>query len=118
MVAAGFVIAVAIIYFLYEPQQNSFFLFCPLHHFTGLKCPFCGLQQMIHHLLHGQIGRAFFDNPFLFILIPYVLFHLYLSIFRKKDRFPKLYNLLYGDRTLLFLLGVAVVFGVGRNLWG
>ena len=117
MIAVLAVTGAAIIYFLYEPQQHDFFLFCPLHHFTGLKCPLCGLQQMTHHLLHGQWVAAFNVNPFLFLLLPYVFTYLYLNLFKKKADYPKLYRALYGDRTLLWLLIIAALFAVVRN-WG
>ncbi len=107
---------VTTIYFLYEPQQHNFFLVCPLHYFTGFKCPLCGLQQMIHHVLHGQFLTAFTDNPFLFILLPYIIIFIYLNISAKKDKHPKFYTLLYGDKTLLILLIIALIFGIFRNL--
>ena len=116
MIAALALLGAAIIYFLYEPQQHSFFLACPLHHITGLKCPLCGLQQMIHYLLHGQWGAAFITNPFLFLLIPYIFVYLYLHIPNKKEKHAKLYRMLFGDKTLLLLLIIAILFGVVRNI--
>ena len=71
---------------------------------------------MIHHLLHGQIPAAFFDNPFLFLLIPYIIVWLYLNISHKKAKRPVLYKTLYGDKTLLILLIIGIFFVVLRNI--
>jgi hypothetical protein len=115
MIAATAFVGAAIIYFLYNPAQYGFYPFCPLHHFTGLKCPFCGLQQMLHHLLHGQIRAAFLDNPFLFLLLPYIIGWLYLNVSHKKEKRPVLYKTLYGDKTLLILLITGILFAILRN---
>lgn len=116
MVAILAVASTATIYFLYEPQQYGFYLSCPLHSLTGLKCPLCGLQQMTHQILHGQFGAAFTTNPFLFSLIPFFFVYLYLNISGNKTKHVRLYRALYGDKTLLALLIVALVFGILRNL--
>ncbi len=116
MIAVTIICVAAIIYFLYNPLEHHFFLFCPLHRFTGYQCPLCGLQQMIHHLLHGQLSGAFHGNPFLFLLIPYFAVLLFFNLSDKKESHPKLFERLYGDRTLLILLIIAVVFGISRNL--
>jgi len=118
MIAVLALTGTAIIYFLYEPRQHSFYISCPLHSMTGLKCPFCGMQQMAHLLLHGKWGAAFFTNPFLFLLIPYGLLYLYLNFSEKKAKHPIVYQRLYGDKALVVLLMIAVVFGVLRNWWG
>lgn len=116
MIAVLAITGAAIIYFLYEPRQHEFYLSCPLHSLTGLKCPLCGMQQMAHLLLHGQIGDAFLTNPFLFLLIPYGATYLYLNLSGNKKKHPLLYRRLYGDRTLLILLVVALAFAIIRNL--
>jgi hypothetical protein len=116
MIAAAILAGAAIILFLYSPSRHSFYPVCPLHYLTGLKCPFCGLQQMLHHLLHGQMRAAFSDNPFLFILLPYIAGWLYLNISRKKERYPAPYKMLYGDKALLILLIAGALFAVFRNL--
>lgn len=116
MIAVLAIAAAAIIYYLYEPQRHGFYLVCPLHYVTGWQCPLCGAQQMFHLLLHGQFEAAFLTNPFIFLLIPYAVAYLYFNIFGKKSKHLRLYNALYGDKTLLALLAVAIAFGITRNL--
>ena len=115
MIAVITIIGAAIIYYLYEPQSHGFFLVCPLYYLTGIKCPLCGLQQMIHFLLHGQLRNAFLANPYLFVLIPYVGIYFYLVVFKKKEKHEQLYKKLYGDKILLTLLIIGLIFGVVRN---
>ncbi|MDD6157568.1 MAG: DUF2752 domain-containing protein [Lachnospiraceae bacterium] len=48
---------------------------------TGWKCPGCGITHMLVELLRGDIRAAFFCNPVLACILPYVGFRL---IFEKK----------------------------------
>jgi hypothetical protein len=116
MIVAGVLASAAIIYFLCDPLQCSFYPSCPLRCLTGLKCPLCGLQAMIHHLLHGQVRAAFVDNPLLVALIPYFCFYFYLRAGGRR-RCPRLYKTLDGDAGLLALLIVGVAFAVFRNIF-
>lgn len=43
------------------------------HTLTGLECPGCGSQRMIHALLHGDIAGAWRHNAFLLCLTPWLL---------------------------------------------
>jgi hypothetical protein len=49
---------------------------CPLHALTGLYCPGCGSTRMLHHLVRGELGMAFRDNPLSFMTLPVVLYGL------------------------------------------
>lgn len=116
MIAVLAVAAAAIIYYFYEPRLNSFYPACPLHYITGLKCPFCGVQQMVYHLLHGQVKAAFLTNSFLFLLIPYSAAYFYFTVFGKEEKHARVYRALYGNKTLLALSLIAIAFGIVRNL--
>lgn len=43
---------------------------CPVHLFTGLNCPGCGVTRMIISMLHGDFSKAFRYNQLLFISTP------------------------------------------------
>jgi len=100
-----------IFYFLFDPSEYWFFPDCPLHFLTGLECPLCGLQRMIHHLLHGQIGPAFKDNPFLFMVSLYLLPLILFQFKRIKQRYKKK----KGEKTIRIILLCGILFGIIRN---
>ena len=54
------------VYFFLDPEQH-FFPKCPFLWLSGWKCPGCGSQRAVHHLLHGDVTEALRVN-FLFVL--------------------------------------------------
>ena len=61
---------------LVRPGATSWLPPCPLHALTGLYCPGCGSTRMLYHLVRGQLGMAFRDNPLSFMALPVVLYGL------------------------------------------
>lgn len=43
---------------------------CPIRAVTGLQCPGCGGLRATWHLLHGDPGSAWADNPAVFVMLP------------------------------------------------
>ena len=37
---------------------------------TGLYCGACGFTRMVEELLQGNVGAAFRQNPYMFVLLP------------------------------------------------
>jgi hypothetical protein len=105
-----------IIYFLFNPENGIYFPQCFFHRFTGLDCPGCGSQRAIHYLLHLQLKEAFFSNPLLVLAIPYVAVYLYFEYFGGKERFPKVYKILFGKTAVITILIVIILFWIGRNI--
>lgn len=92
------------------------FLFCPFHKLTNLYCPGCGVTRMIFSILKLDFYQAFRFNPFLFILSPFFLLYIVdeflINIFGKKSFFINKIS----DNVYLFLLILAIIFGVLRNI--
>ena len=108
-------LAVALYYFFLNPhQQTDFFLSCPFYKITGYQCPGCGSQRAFHELLHFHFLEAFKQNALFVLGIPYVLLIFYANF--NKEKHQKLRQVLLGNKTLLILLIVAILFGVLRNL--
>ena len=108
-------LAVALYYFFLNPyQQTDFFLSCPFYKITGYQCPGCGSQRAFHELLHFHFLEAFKQNALFVLGIPYVLLIFYANF--NKEKHQKLRQVLVGNKTLLILLIVAILFGVLRNL--
>ena len=102
-------------YFLLNPyEQEYFFISCPFYQISGYQCPGCGSQRAFHELLHLRIFEAIKQNVLFVLAIPYVLLIYYTSFHQEKYR--KLRQMLMGNKTLLILLVVAILFGVLRNL--
>ena len=108
-------LAVALYYFFLNPyQQTDFFMSCPFYKITGYQCPGCGSQRAFHEVLHFHFFEAFKQNALFVLGIPYVLLIFYANF--NKEKHQKLRQLLVGNKTLLILLIVAILFGVLRNL--
>ena len=108
-------LAVALYYFFLNPyQQTDFFMSCPFYKITGYLCPGCGSQRAFHEVLHFHFFEAFKQNALFVLGIPYVLLIFYANF--NKEKHQKLRQVLVGNKTLLILLIVAILFGVLRNL--
>lgn len=46
---------------------TGFGIGCPLRHFTGILCPFCGATRMGSDLLVGDLSGAWIANPFVLV---------------------------------------------------
>ncbi|MFN0173024.1 MAG: DUF2752 domain-containing protein [Saprospiraceae bacterium] len=105
------------VYFFLDPE-HYFFPKCPLLWLTGWKCPGCGAQRVVHHLLHGNVLEAIRIN-FLFVLaFPYVLFGLVLEYTTWGRRQISIRRICYGYRAAIVAFVAVVSFGVARNVWG
>ena len=107
-------IGVSAYFYELNPYGNSpYFLKCPFYQISGYQCPGCGTQRAFHELLHLRIFEAIKQNLLFVLAIPYVLMIFYTSFHQEK--YKRLRQLLMGNRTLLFLLIIAILFGVFRN---
>lgn len=61
------------VYFLIDPAKSAWMPRCMFHTLTGLDCPGCGSQRMIHALLHGDITAAWHHNAFLLCFLPWLI---------------------------------------------
>lgn len=61
------------IYFGFDPEAHPIFPKCILLATTGYKCPGCGMQRLVYHLLHGEVRTAFSYNYLAVLVIPWIL---------------------------------------------
>ena len=85
---------------------------------TGFYCGACGFTRMAQALLQGRVGEAFWQNPYLFCLLPLVALWLAgEAVCALGGRAP-----LWRRRWMAVLLGAALaaglVFTLLRNLSG
>ena len=89
---------------------------CPILLITKKYCPGCGITRMFLSLLKLDLYQAFRYNPLMFILLPillpYLIYQLYIYLYQKKDilidHYPK--------KLLWTLLAIVVIYGVIRNV--
>lgn len=73
IIAAILVAIIIFLYYLYDPSYSELAPKCIMRRLTGYDCPSCGVQRVVHALLHLEVERAFWLNPFLFVVAPYIL---------------------------------------------
>lgn len=109
-------VAVAFMFYLFDPEEMAVFPRCPFLLATGYECPGCGSQRAIHDMLHLDFKSAFSQNALILFLFPYLLFGFYLAFFNGKHRFPKWEKLLFGKWAAIFVISGIMVYWVVRNL--
>ncbi len=107
---------VGLIYYFYHPAHYQLFPKCIFKSVTGLSCPGCGAQRATHELLHLNIKSAFAYNALLIVSIPYAFTGLLLYQTNLKERFTKTRQFLFGQKALLVVLFIVILFFIFRNL--
>lgn len=104
------------VYSRFSPEGNTWFPKCIFLQLTGLQCPGCGSQRVVHNLLNLDIRKAFEANAFLVLCLPYIL-ALLLSI-PLKPRFPKFYNALNSTPVIIAVGILVIAWWIVRNVFG
>lgn len=106
-------VALLALYFTVDPARSLWIPKCPLLMATGLKCPGCGSQRMLHALLHGDVATAFSMNALLFILIPLLALMGYSAATRTYH--PVLYRRLNSVPMIVAVTIIIVAWFIVRN---
>ncbi len=101
--------------YAFNPTEVSFFPPCPLNKLTGLHCPGCGTTRALHHLLHGNVRRAFDLNPLLIASLPLIVYAAALDVWRFV-RPPLTQPRPVRPWVLWTITAVVILYGVARNL--
>ena len=109
-------LALGIIYFIFDPSASVFCPKCPVMLLTGFPCPGCGSQRALHALLHLNISEALRYNFLVVLFIPIILLMLFASFFR--TRFPRLYYYTHNKFVAYTCLTVIVGWGILRIAFG
>ena len=110
------IILVGLIYYFYHPAHYQLFPKCLFKSVTGLSCPGCGAQRATHELLHFNLKSAFAYNALLVVSIPYALMGVLLHQTKLKDQFPKTRQFLFGQKSILVVFSMVILFFIFRNL--
>lgn len=98
------VIALMSFYFIADPG-GRLMPKCIFLATTGFQCPGCGAQRMLHALLHGDVAGAWQYNPFLLLMLPILIFMVWLET--QRTRRSNLYMKFYSV-PLIVAMGMAV----------
>ena len=105
-----------LLYYLYDPTQTECFPKCPFYTLTGIKCPGCGSQRMLHNLLHLRLFEALRYNLLFVVLIPTLLFTI--TVRKFKRQFPKCYRTTIHPAYSTAILVVIGLWWIMRNIFG
>lgn len=110
-------ISLLILYKIYNPVSSNLFPKCPLLSTTGIKCPGCGSQRAIHHLLNFNIINALKENVLVVFFIPYIVLGFAFELIKNpSQKLLKWRKRIFGRTAILIILGVIISFWIFRNL--
>jgi len=109
IIAAG---AILLLYFFVEPKNGNLPK-CFFHELTGLYCPGCGGQRSLHALLNGHILRAIDYNLLFIVLLPLIIYFMYMFVTGKK--YSKA-SFIYHPKFSFVIAIVVVSFWMFRNI--
>lgn len=105
------VMAAALFFRYYNPEQSRFALRCPFLLLTGYECPGCGSQRAMYCFMHGKIWEGVQYN----YLLPPSLVYAGLLVFSPRD--SKLSRVLTSRFACWTLLVVIMLWWILRNVW-
>jgi hypothetical protein len=116
ILTAAVLLALAAVYFLFDPNTEGVFPKCAFYVLTGWKCPGCGSQRALHALLHGDIAGAFHMNMWIPVAAIYiVLVTIALFFSNRNSRYSKIVTNDYLFATFLLF---TIAWFVLRNVYG
>lgn len=108
-------ISAIVVYGSLDPSVHHFPR-CPIYLLTGLKCPGCGSQRALHHLMNFDIPEAFRDNALIVISIPILALYAIASLL--KTRNPKLYKATHNRAAGWIAVTFIALWTIIRNICG
>lgn len=76
---------------------------CPIHFFSGINCPGCGMTRAYYALVSGDLYSAFYYHPLFFIVPIWILI-----FFMFQNQYPKFLIIFRNLTVVLFLVVYAV----------
>ncbi len=103
------------LYYWVDPASCAWIPKCVFHEITGLDCPGCGSQRMLHALLHGDFAAAWEANAFIICAAPLLALMLWAAAFR--TRLPRLYACLNSPLMIVAITLSLTLWSLFRNLY-
>ncbi|MCM1369253.1 MAG: DUF2752 domain-containing protein [Candidatus Amulumruptor caecigallinarius] len=105
VLAVSAVAAIIVLYYIFDPS-GEYAPKCMFRTLTGLDCPGCGSQRMLHALLHGDFKAAWRLNPFIMLMGIYAVPAIYAACTRRRA--PRLYNAM-NSLWAIAIIGIAML---------
>jgi hypothetical protein len=110
-------LSLVLIYYYIDPVGSAWAHFvpkCPIKSLTGFDCPSCGIQRALHALFNGNFKVAFWVNPFLTFVLPYIVALIYTAL--SSDRFSQRIKPYVQHNLVTYTyLAIYVIWWVVRN---
>lgn len=114
IMATILVAVIVYMYYQYDPSYSSLAPKCIVRQLTGYDCPSCGIQRAIHSLLHLDVERAFWLNPFIFVVAPYIVL-LILTTLCKGEVFCRMRQYVQHRVVIYSYIALYFIWWVVRN---
>ena len=102
------------LYYIFNPATSQLAPKCMFHSVTGLDCPGCGSQRMLHALMHGDFSAAWHANPFIICAAPVLI--VMTGAAARRKRFPGLYARLNSPAAIAVYVALIAGWTVWRNI--
>lgn len=109
-------VALILVFYLFNPEKYVLFPKCPFYIITGLQCPSCGSQRALYSLLHLQIGNALKYNLFLVISVPYAILLILTTWIISENRWQGIRKFCNHPFTIRAYIVMLICWWVLRNL--
>ncbi|MDE5796277.1 MAG: DUF2752 domain-containing protein [Muribaculaceae bacterium] len=113
VVIIGAVLLAGIVYYVADPMKSPFMPRCIFHTITGLQCPGCGSQRLIHALLHADFAGAWRANALLLLMLPYLLLLTAAELW--PARLPRLHSNLHSTGAIVTVAVIIAAWFILRN---
>lgn len=112
--ALSLLLSIIALYYFFDPTHSVWAPKCPLHIITGYECPSCGVQRVVYALLHGNLTKALLLNPFLALVLPYLIL-VAITTFINSDSLTPLRNIVQHRYTTWLYITLFFVWWIIRN---
>lgn len=109
-------VALAFVFYRFDPAHSHFYPRCQFYTVTGLQCPGCGGLRALHELLHGHWREALRLNPLFVLGAPGVL--ALTTIWWAWQRRNPLEKFTLPTAWIWVGVAIFILFGIVRNLPG
>lgn len=110
------IVVLGTFYYIIAPAESSWAPPCLWKLVTGTDCPSCGIQRCAHFFLTGNFVDALLINPFLLIVLPYLILAILGKWYNINGVFDKLNRFLYSRKVLISYISLFFGWWIIRNI--